>query len=238
MEVYEESELDAIRDPHDGAGALFQERLPGPKRLGRRPTPQGDVPRMGGGDPVGLLWLAVLTTSSTSGSASIPAISSYPSRPSSATSPLSLALIEDVRPDVISCALDPEASGPRYPLQSAADDQRRHGPVRGEDRARRRPHLGLPATSGSGSTPVKRTSTSASLNMLSVMESAFLNTFVSQREASFPSYDQRRAVLGTGPADSSRPIPDASRRVSAGPGSPSIPAQSSAAPGDSSSCAR
>ncbi len=27
-----------------------------------------------------------------------------------------------------------------------------------------------------------------SLNMLSVMESAFLNTFVSQREASFPSY--------------------------------------------------
>jgi glucosamine-6-phosphate deaminase len=99
-----------------------------------------------------------------------------------------LSLIEEVRPDVISCALDPEASGPdtHYKvLQAISDATDRFVEKRQRDDIRiwgyRNVWFRFHPSEANLYVPV-------SLNMLSVMESAFLNTFVSQREASFPSY--------------------------------------------------
>jgi glucosamine-6-phosphate deaminase len=100
-----------------------------------------------------------------------------------------LALIESVRPHIISCALDPEASGPdtHYKVLqaiSAATERfvekygRRDVRIWGYRNVWFRFHL----SEANLLVPV-------SPNMLSVMESAFLNTFVSQRQASFPSYE-------------------------------------------------
>lgn len=99
-----------------------------------------------------------------------------------------LKLMNDVRPDIISCALDPEASGPdtHYKVLQTISDatdryvdqhQRQDIKVWGYRNVWYRFH----PSEANLYVPV-------SLNMLSVMESAFLNTFVSQRHASFPSY--------------------------------------------------
>ncbi len=100
-----------------------------------------------------------------------------------------LELLKETRPDVISVAFDPEASGPdthykvlqaineataRYTRESGCEDIR----VWGYRNVWYRFH---PAEANVF-LPV-------SMNMFSVMESAFLNTFVSQREASFPSHE-------------------------------------------------
>lgn len=99
-----------------------------------------------------------------------------------------VALLEEVQPDVISCALDPEASGPdtHYKvLQAIAEATDRYVEKydRGDVRiwGYRNVWFRFHPSEANVFVPV-------SLNMLSVMESAFLNTFVSQREASFPSY--------------------------------------------------
>jgi glucosamine-6-phosphate deaminase len=99
-----------------------------------------------------------------------------------------MKLLEEVKPDVISCALDPEASGPdtHYKVLQAISDatdryvertQRQDIRIWGYRNVWFRFH----PSEANVYVPV-------SLNMLSVMESAFLNTFVSQKRASFPSY--------------------------------------------------
>jgi glucosamine-6-phosphate deaminase len=99
-----------------------------------------------------------------------------------------IKLLDEVRPDVISCALDPEASGPdtHYKvLQAIAEATDRYVEQHGREDVRvwgyRNVWFRFHPSEANVFVPV-------SLNMLSVMESAFLNTFVSQREASFPSY--------------------------------------------------
>jgi glucosamine-6-phosphate deaminase len=100
------------------------------------------------------------------------------------------ALLDRVRPDVVSMALDPEASGPdtHYKaLQALTEAVRGHVEEGGGSGAMRlwgyrnvwhRFH----PSEANVYVPV-------SLNMFAVMHSAFLNSFVSQREASFPSYE-------------------------------------------------
>jgi glucosamine-6-phosphate deaminase len=94
-----------------------------------------------------------------------------------------------VRPDVVSVALDPEGSGPdtHYKVMQAIhaalneyQQEEESIPVRiwGYRNIWYRFH---PAEMNM-CVPV-------SLNMLSIMHSAFMNTFVSQRDASFPSYE-------------------------------------------------
>lgn len=99
-----------------------------------------------------------------------------------------LDLIHEVQPDVISCALDPEASGPdtHYKvLQAISEATDRFVENESRDNIRiwgyRNVWFRYHPSEANLYVPV-------SLNMLSVMESAFLNTFISQREASFPSY--------------------------------------------------
>jgi glucosamine-6-phosphate deaminase len=99
-----------------------------------------------------------------------------------------IGLLDEVLPDVISCALDPEASGPdtHYKvLQAIAEATDRYVEKHDRDDVRvwgyRNVWFRFHPSEANVFVPV-------SLNMLSVMESAFLNTFVSQREASFPSY--------------------------------------------------
>ena len=100
-----------------------------------------------------------------------------------------LKLLHTVKPDVVGVALDPEASGPdtHYKvLQAVAEalkiyekESGRHNiEVVGYRNVWYRFHPGeadliLPV----------------SLNMFAAMESAFLNAFVSQKDASFPSYE-------------------------------------------------
>ncbi len=99
-----------------------------------------------------------------------------------------LDLMDEVRPDVISCALDPEASGPdtHYKvMQAISEATNRYVEEHDRNDVRiwgyRNVWFRFHPSEANVYVPV-------SLNMLSVMESAFLNTFVSQREASFPSY--------------------------------------------------
>jgi glucosamine-6-phosphate deaminase len=99
-----------------------------------------------------------------------------------------LNLMREVKPNVISCALDPEASGPdtHYKvLQTISEATDRFAKTSQEEDIKiwgyRNVWFRFHPSEANLYVPV-------SLNMLSVMESAFLNTFVSQREASFPSY--------------------------------------------------
>ena len=99
-----------------------------------------------------------------------------------------LELFEEVRPDVVTCALDPEASGPdtHYKvLQAIAEATGRFAERHRRDDIRvwgyRNVWYRFHPSEANVFVPV-------SLNMLSIMESAFMNTFVSQKEASFPSY--------------------------------------------------
>jgi glucosamine-6-phosphate deaminase len=100
-----------------------------------------------------------------------------------------LRLLEAIRPDVITVAFDPEASGPdtHYKtLQAVNEAVQRHA------EKFQRPDLRIwgyrnvwyrfHPSEANLFVPV-------SLNMFAVMESAFMNTFGSQREASFPSHE-------------------------------------------------
>jgi glucosamine-6-phosphate deaminase len=100
-----------------------------------------------------------------------------------------VSLLNEARPDVVTLAFDPEASGPDthykvlqaitealkvYAAQSKRDDIR----VWGYRNVWYRFH----PSEANVYVPV-------SLNMFAVMESAFMNSFVSQKDASFPSYE-------------------------------------------------
>ena len=100
-----------------------------------------------------------------------------------------LSLLEETAPDVISVALDPEASGPdthykalqavteavkTYERQSGRSDMKIWG--------YRNVWYRFMPSEANIFVPV-------SLNMFSIMQSAFMNTILSQREASFPSYE-------------------------------------------------
>lgn len=100
-----------------------------------------------------------------------------------------LALVRKMRPDMISVAFDPEASGPdtHYKVmqavraaieQYAADPSVQAPRVWGYRNVWYRFH----PSEANVYVPV-------SLNMFSIMESAFMNTFISQRDASFPSHE-------------------------------------------------
>jgi len=100
-----------------------------------------------------------------------------------------LDLLDELRPDVVSVALDPEASGPdtHYKvLQAVNEATRRYAANVGREDIRiwgyRNVWFRFHPSEANVYVPV-------SLNMFSVMESAFLNAFVSQRDASFPSYE-------------------------------------------------
>jgi glucosamine-6-phosphate deaminase len=98
-----------------------------------------------------------------------------------------VALLAETAPDVVSTALDPEASGPdtHYKvLQTISEALRQHAARTGRRDLRivgyRNVWQRFHPAEADVYVPV-------SLNMFSVMDSAFRNTFVSQREASFPS---------------------------------------------------
>jgi glucosamine-6-phosphate deaminase len=100
-----------------------------------------------------------------------------------------LELLESVAPDVVSVAFDPEGSGPdthykvlqattaaieRYVERSGRDDLRIWG--------YRNVWYRFHPAEANVYVPV-------SLNMFAIMHNAFMNTFLSQKDASFPSYE-------------------------------------------------
>ncbi len=98
-------------------------------------------------------------------------------------------LVEEIRPDVISLAFDPEASGPdtHYKVLQALNEgiqmyeqKNETGEIRiwGYRNVWYRFH----PSEANIYVPV-------SLNMFSIMQSAFMNSFISQKDASFPSYE-------------------------------------------------
>jgi glucosamine-6-phosphate deaminase len=100
-----------------------------------------------------------------------------------------LRCLESINPDVVSVAFDPEASGPdtHYKvLQAVNEAVQRYAATHNRPDIRiwgyRNVWYRFHAAEANIYVPV-------SMNMFSVMESAFMNTFVSQREASFPSYE-------------------------------------------------
>jgi glucosamine-6-phosphate deaminase len=100
-----------------------------------------------------------------------------------------LDTLDETNPDVVSVAFDPEASGPdtHYKvLQAVNEAVQRHAEKHGRKDIRiwgyRNVWYRFHAAEANIYFPV-------SMQMFSVMESAFMNTFVSQREASFPSYE-------------------------------------------------
>ncbi len=100
-----------------------------------------------------------------------------------------LDLLDEVRPDVVSVALDPEASGPdtHYKVLQAISEATNQYAEKNDGAdlrvwGYRNVWFRFHPSEANVYVPV-------SLNMLSVMESAFLNTFVSQKEASFPSFE-------------------------------------------------
>ena len=100
-----------------------------------------------------------------------------------------LNLIDEVQPDVIGVALDPEASGPdtHYKvLQAITEALRRHQQGNGRSDLKiwgyRNVWFRFHPSEANIFVPV-------SLNSLSTMHSAFMNTFISQKDASFPSYE-------------------------------------------------
>jgi len=100
-----------------------------------------------------------------------------------------LKLLQEVRPDIVTLVIDPEASGPdtHYKVLQAITSALR---------------LYQDSSKGSGLEAVGYRNVwhrfhpseanlfvPVSLNMFALQESAFMNTFISQKEASFPSYD-------------------------------------------------
>ncbi len=100
-----------------------------------------------------------------------------------------LETLERVRPDIVTVALDPEGSGPdtHYKvLQALAEAVHQYAERNKPERLRiwgyRNVWYRFHPAEANLFVPV-------SLNMFSILERAFLNTFGSQREASFPSYE-------------------------------------------------
>jgi len=100
-----------------------------------------------------------------------------------------LRLLREVNPDVVTVALDPEASGPdtHYKVLQAITEALRRWSQESSRRdiqvlGYRNVWFRFHPSEADLFVPV-------SLNMFALQESAFLNTFVSQREASFPSYE-------------------------------------------------
>jgi glucosamine-6-phosphate deaminase len=97
-----------------------------------------------------------------------------------------VALLEETQPDLVSTVLDPEASGPdtHYKaLQTISEALRQYAA-----RSGREPRVVGYRNVWQRFHPAEaNVYVPVSLNMFSVMDSAFRNTFVSQREASFPS---------------------------------------------------
>jgi glucosamine-6-phosphate deaminase len=100
-----------------------------------------------------------------------------------------LELLEEVNPDVITLALDPEASGPdtHYKvLQTVTEAIRLYEEKTGRKDLRilgyRNVWYRFHPSEADIFVPV-------SLNMFALQESAFRNTFISQKAASFPSYE-------------------------------------------------
>lgn len=98
-----------------------------------------------------------------------------------------LGLLEKTQPDVVSVALDPEASGPdtHYKvLQSIAEGLRQYEQSSGRSDIRvwgyRNVWYRFHPSEANIFVPV-------SLNMFAIMHNAFINSFISQAEASFPS---------------------------------------------------
>jgi glucosamine-6-phosphate deaminase len=98
-------------------------------------------------------------------------------------------LLNDTKPDVVTVALDPEASGPdtHYKvLQAIAEALRQYESKTGrsdiEILGYRNVWYRFHPSETNLYVPV-------SLNMLAVLQSAFVNAFVSQKDASFPSYE-------------------------------------------------
>ena len=98
-------------------------------------------------------------------------------------------LVEEVGPDIVSVALDPEASGPdtHYKvLQAVTEALRRYEEGSGRSDLKvwgyRNVWYRFHPCEANIFVPV-------SLNMFALMHSAFMNTFISQKDASFPSYE-------------------------------------------------
>ena len=98
-----------------------------------------------------------------------------------------IRLLDEVQPDVVSVALDPEASGPdtHYKvLQSVTEALKRYEQTSGRHDLRvwgyRNVWYRFHPSEADIFVPV-------SLNMFAIMDNAFVNTFISQRDASFPS---------------------------------------------------
>ena len=98
-------------------------------------------------------------------------------------------LLEEIDPDVVTLALDPEASGPdtHYKvLQTVTEALRLHQERSGRDDLTilgyRNVWYRFHPSEADIFVPV-------SLNMFALQESAFRNTFISQKSASFPSYE-------------------------------------------------
>jgi glucosamine-6-phosphate deaminase len=100
-----------------------------------------------------------------------------------------LNLIKDAKPDIVTLALDPEASGPdtHYKaLQAVTEALRAYQTETGRADIRiwgyRNVWYRFHPSEATMFVPV-------SLNMFTIMENAFLNTFISQKDASFPSHE-------------------------------------------------
>ena len=100
-----------------------------------------------------------------------------------------LAQLEAINPDVVTVALDPEASGPdtHYKvLQAITEALKRYEKKTGRSDIKvwgyRNVWFRFHPSEANIFVPV-------SLNMFSIMQSAFMNTFISQKNASFPSYE-------------------------------------------------
>jgi glucosamine-6-phosphate deaminase len=100
-----------------------------------------------------------------------------------------LALLGAVDPDVVSVAFDPEGSGPdtHYKVLQASNAAiERHVERTGRDDLKiwgyRNVWYRFHPSEANVYVPV-------SLNMFAVMDNAFMNTFLSQKDASFPSYE-------------------------------------------------
>ncbi|MFH1570132.1 MAG: glucosamine-6-phosphate deaminase [Gemmatimonadota bacterium] len=98
-----------------------------------------------------------------------------------------IGLLEEVKPDVVGVALDPEASGPdtHYKvLQSVTEALRRYEQSSGRHDIRvwgyRNVWYRFHPSEADIFVPV-------SLNMFAIMHSAFISSFISQKDASFPS---------------------------------------------------
>jgi glucosamine-6-phosphate deaminase len=100
-----------------------------------------------------------------------------------------LDLLEKVNPDVVSVAFDPEGSGPdtHYKVLQASNEAiERYVDASGRDDLRiwgyRNVWYRFHPAEANVYVPV-------SLNMFAIMHNAFMNTFLSQKDASFPSYE-------------------------------------------------